>query len=279
MVAVTGTIRGPHLTRMLGNWHPLPGHRRGPEYAALAGSVRGLLAEALVLACCGGAVGLALGYWTVKAIPAVLSTSLAGVSDVAIDWRVVAFTSALSLGSAILFMLWLQITMLALLLGAEVNQVLLVRARRRRSAGDAVDAGSVGEDDPGKVPPPPVAAEATTAGGSTRETTGGSLRAATTPVPSLRTTSGRSTQHPTTGADRGTGRSRTATAADGRAVAVAVRGHAGDGAAPAGATGHPAHNSAGAPDRDVRTVTLIGAGVAAVSGLVGLAGLLRRLRT
>jgi DNA-binding transcriptional MocR family regulator len=43
-VAVTGTIRGPHLTRLLGNWHPLPGHRR-PEYAALAGSVRGLLAD------------------------------------------------------------------------------------------------------------------------------------------------------------------------------------------------------------------------------------------
>lgn len=43
---MTGTIRGPHLTRLLGNWHALPGRRRRvPDYAALAGSVRGLLAD------------------------------------------------------------------------------------------------------------------------------------------------------------------------------------------------------------------------------------------
>lgn len=43
---MTRTIRGPHLTRLLGNWHGLPGRRgRVPDYAALAGSVRGLLAD------------------------------------------------------------------------------------------------------------------------------------------------------------------------------------------------------------------------------------------
>lgn len=43
---MTRTIRGPHLCRLLGNWHALSGHhRRVPEYAALAGSVRGLLAD------------------------------------------------------------------------------------------------------------------------------------------------------------------------------------------------------------------------------------------
>jgi putative ABC transport system permease protein len=64
-----------------------------------------LLAEGVLLAAAGGALGLALGYWSVKAVPAVLATSLPGVSDVRIDWRVVAFTSLLSLGSAILFAL------------------------------------------------------------------------------------------------------------------------------------------------------------------------------
>lgn len=44
-VAVIGTIRGPHLARLLGNWHPLPGRRRVAGYAALAGAVRGLLAD------------------------------------------------------------------------------------------------------------------------------------------------------------------------------------------------------------------------------------------
>jgi predicted permease len=64
-----------------------------------------LLGEAIILAACGGMLGLALGYWGLKAIPAVLTTSLPGISTVTMDWRVVAFTSALSLGSAGLFAL------------------------------------------------------------------------------------------------------------------------------------------------------------------------------
>jgi putative ABC transport system permease protein len=64
-----------------------------------------LLSEALLLAFCGGAIGLAIGYWSLRAIPTVLATSLPGVTDVAIDWRVIAFTSTLALGSAILFAL------------------------------------------------------------------------------------------------------------------------------------------------------------------------------
>lgn len=45
MVAVIGTIRGAQLARLIGNWHPLPGRRRVPGYVALAGAVRGLLAD------------------------------------------------------------------------------------------------------------------------------------------------------------------------------------------------------------------------------------------
>jgi DNA-binding transcriptional MocR family regulator len=45
VVALTSTVRGAHLARLLGHWHALPGRRRSPEYAALAGAVRGLLAD------------------------------------------------------------------------------------------------------------------------------------------------------------------------------------------------------------------------------------------
>jgi DNA-binding transcriptional MocR family regulator len=41
---VAGIMRGAQLARLLGNWHVRP-HRRGPEYAALAGAVRGLLTD------------------------------------------------------------------------------------------------------------------------------------------------------------------------------------------------------------------------------------------
>jgi predicted permease len=64
-----------------------------------------LLSEALILAASGGALGLVLGYWGLRAIPAVLTTSLPGVSAISLDWRVVAFTSVLALGSAALFAL------------------------------------------------------------------------------------------------------------------------------------------------------------------------------
>ncbi len=64
-----------------------------------------LLSEALILATLGGALGLVLGYWSLRAIPAVLTTSLPGINTISLDWRVVAFTSALALGSAALFAL------------------------------------------------------------------------------------------------------------------------------------------------------------------------------
>jgi len=38
-------VRGIQLARLLGQWHGLPGRRRSPEYAALAGAVRSLLAD------------------------------------------------------------------------------------------------------------------------------------------------------------------------------------------------------------------------------------------
>ncbi|WP_305786551.1 PLP-dependent aminotransferase family protein [Symbioplanes lichenis] len=42
---MTTTMRGDQLARLLGQWHALPGRRRSPDYAALAGSIRGLLSD------------------------------------------------------------------------------------------------------------------------------------------------------------------------------------------------------------------------------------------
>jgi DNA-binding transcriptional MocR family regulator len=42
---MTTLVRGPQLARLLGQWHALPGRRRSPDYVALAGAVRGLLAD------------------------------------------------------------------------------------------------------------------------------------------------------------------------------------------------------------------------------------------
>ncbi|MFC7548493.1 PLP-dependent aminotransferase family protein [Plantactinospora sp. GCM10030261] len=42
---MTSLVRGGQLTRLLGQWHALPGRRRSPDYLALAAAVRGLLAD------------------------------------------------------------------------------------------------------------------------------------------------------------------------------------------------------------------------------------------
>ncbi|OJF13279.1 MocR-like transcription factor YczR [Couchioplanes caeruleus] len=42
---MTTSVRGGQLARLLGQWHSLPGRHRSPDYAALAGAVRGLLAD------------------------------------------------------------------------------------------------------------------------------------------------------------------------------------------------------------------------------------------
>ena len=46
---------------------------------------RMVLTESLLLTLAAGAVGLVLGYWTIRAMPTVIATSLPGVSDVALD--------------------------------------------------------------------------------------------------------------------------------------------------------------------------------------------------
>jgi putative ABC transport system permease protein len=62
-----------------------------------------LLLESLLLALLGGALGLVIGHWTVRAMPTVIAASLPGVSDVSLDLRVVGFTLAASILTAIFF--------------------------------------------------------------------------------------------------------------------------------------------------------------------------------
>jgi putative ABC transport system permease protein len=62
-----------------------------------------LLVESLLIALAGGLLGLAVGHWTVRAVPAVIAASLPGVSDVTLDARVAAFTLVLSVGTALFF--------------------------------------------------------------------------------------------------------------------------------------------------------------------------------
>jgi putative ABC transport system permease protein len=62
-----------------------------------------LLIESLLIALTSGAAGLVVANWTLRAVPVVLSESLPGLSDVALDARVVAFTLALSIATALFF--------------------------------------------------------------------------------------------------------------------------------------------------------------------------------
>ncbi|HSJ43470.1 MAG TPA: YihY/virulence factor BrkB family protein [Euzebyales bacterium] len=165
------------------------------------------------------------------------------------------------LGSAIVFMLWLQLSMFALLLGAEVNQVLTRRARRRRSGVDA-DAGAVGAAHDGHRA---AVATSTAATATVAAFAGGGIRAATTPT---RGRAGVARSRPPAGHTNHSGATADPSPGGPRHDHV-IDSHAPD--------GHGGGGSAGT-QRSVPTATLLGAGVAAVSSLVGLTGLLRRLK-
>jgi len=60
-----------------------------------------LLCEAVLLSLAGGAVGVALAFAAINAAPAALATALPGLHALAIDWRVLAFTAAACVGTAL----------------------------------------------------------------------------------------------------------------------------------------------------------------------------------
>jgi predicted permease len=79
--------------------------------AAIGGSrlriVRQLLTESVLLSLAGGAIGLFLGWAGIRALLSVNTASLPRVGEegslVAIDWRVLAFTLAVAVGTGVLF--------------------------------------------------------------------------------------------------------------------------------------------------------------------------------
>jgi putative ABC transport system permease protein len=62
-----------------------------------------MVLEGIILAFVGGALGLAIGQWVLRLTPAVLAASLPGLMEVSLDGRVVLFTFALSLVTALIF--------------------------------------------------------------------------------------------------------------------------------------------------------------------------------
>jgi putative ABC transport system permease protein len=65
--------------------------------------VRQMLTESVMLAVCGGAVGLMLAYWGVAALVALKPSSLPRLAEIAVDGPVLAFTAGLSVFTGILF--------------------------------------------------------------------------------------------------------------------------------------------------------------------------------
>jgi putative ABC transport system permease protein len=65
--------------------------------------LRQLLAESLLLALAGGGLGLVLGYWGVEALVRLAPPDLAGLAEITLDHRVLAFTAAVALASVLVF--------------------------------------------------------------------------------------------------------------------------------------------------------------------------------
>jgi putative ABC transport system permease protein len=64
---------------------------------------RQLLTESVVLAMCGGALGLLLAHWATSLLVATIPSGLARVTEVSIDLRVLAFTFGVALITGLLF--------------------------------------------------------------------------------------------------------------------------------------------------------------------------------
>ena len=62
-----------------------------------------LFCEGLLLSTLGGTIGIAIAYWAIQAAPAVLTQIIPGLHDLAIDFRVLAFTAAICLGTTLIF--------------------------------------------------------------------------------------------------------------------------------------------------------------------------------
>jgi hypothetical protein len=78
--------------------------------ASRARLLRQLFTESLLLSAGGGVAGLFLAMWLVTALARVIPASVSRAATINIDWRVIAFTAAVSLAAGILFGVMLALT-------------------------------------------------------------------------------------------------------------------------------------------------------------------------
>ncbi len=71
--------------------------------ASRARLIRQFLTESVLLAVVGGALGLLLALWSLDALLALAADSLPRAGEVGLDWKVVGFTSLLSIATGIVF--------------------------------------------------------------------------------------------------------------------------------------------------------------------------------
>jgi putative ABC transport system permease protein len=62
-----------------------------------------LLAESVLLSSAGGAIGVLLAAWSIRAIPMMTALDLPRAGEIQLDWTVLGFAAALSIGTGVLF--------------------------------------------------------------------------------------------------------------------------------------------------------------------------------
>ncbi len=65
--------------------------------------VRQLLAESVLLSSIGGVIGVMLGAWSLRAIPMMTAFDLPRAGEIHLDWIVMGFAAAVSIGTGVLF--------------------------------------------------------------------------------------------------------------------------------------------------------------------------------
>jgi predicted permease len=71
--------------------------------AARSRLIRQLLAESVLLSIAGGAVGVLLAAWALRAIPKIIALDLPRAGEIQMDWIVLGFSAALSITTGVLF--------------------------------------------------------------------------------------------------------------------------------------------------------------------------------
>ncbi len=93
---------------------------------------RQMLVEGLLLSACGGVAGVVVGMWAFEFVSDLVPRAMSGWVEITLDWRVLAFAAAISLGAGLVFGL------IPLWHAARVD---LARVLQQGGGRSAVDAG------------------------------------------------------------------------------------------------------------------------------------------